>query len=549
MKYLTPLAAAFLAITGLLEAAPRLVVSTASLLPESQVDFVFEKPMVGADSLGKEVENKLVGIEPAWPGKLFWKSPTVAEFRAGALPSIGTKYQFAINSGVKHEDGSDVEKGKFGSVSTESFRILASQIPNRYSSGYSAATGSWLIAFNDDVDPGAIAGFFGFSSEMNQRVAPDVRHATAGEAGYYRTSYLPWQNRLDPEEHREAVPPESAVKNIVIVTPNSPLPIANNWELRVLKGLPNSVKSTTLGGDIAYRIGKVEAFKRTGASAVVGRDTPRHVVVSFNEILPENFSANLVSISPEVAGMVLETDGKSLSIKGDFSEQDEYVISVGKGFESAQARALSNPGSQKVQFERVTPRLALPSEDEAQLAKGLRKYAIDTVNISKVKIRIKRLTGKGAVRAFQGYRNYTGNGPDWEGIANTAILPYSLIPGETLVEKEIETGIDVDRGRTLEFAWDEILPAGTDFGSLFVDVVGVPHKDADSDSEARRTVHRAAHRSWTWLEIYRRFGPAFRLFLRNRKAASRCDDRYLRRGCRKEILHKNRCKRPCYSPA
>ena len=483
MKYLTSLSAVILAISGLSEAAPRLLVSTASLLPESQVDFVFEKPMVGADSLGKVVENKLVGIEPALPGMLFWKSPTVAEFRPGALPSIGTKYEFAVNSGVKHEDGSDVEKGEFGSVSTESFRILASRIPNRYSSEYSAATGSWLIAFNDDVNPGAIAGFFGFSSGKNQRVAPDVRHATAGEAGYYRTRYLPWRSRLDPEKHREAVPPEASVKNIVIVTPNSPLPIADNWELRVLKGLPNVVKSATLDRDIAYRIGKVEAFKRTGASAVVGRDTPRQIVVSFNEILPENFSANLVSISPEVAGMVVETDRKALSIKGDFSAHDEYVVSVGKGVESAQARMLSNPGSHKVKFERVAPRLALPSEDEAQLAKGLRKYAIDTVNISKVKIRIKRLSGKGAVRAFQGYRNYTGNGPDWEGIANTAILPYSLIPGETLVEKEIETGIDVDRGKTLEFGWDEILPAGTDFGSLFVDVVGIPHEDADTDTK------------------------------------------------------------------
>lgn len=130
------LAAVYLSLVFPLGAAPRLVVSSPSLAPESQIDFVFEKPMVDADSLGKEVDNELVGIDPAWLGKLFWKSPTVAEFKADALPMIGTKYKFSINSGVKHEDGSDVAKGEFGSVSTEQFRILASQIPNRYSSGY-----------------------------------------------------------------------------------------------------------------------------------------------------------------------------------------------------------------------------------------------------------------------------------------------------------------------------------------------------------------------------------------------------------------------------
>ncbi len=285
---------------------------------------------------------------------------------------------------------------------------------------------------------------------------------------------------MDPERQREAVAPETSVENIVIVTPNSPLPIAEKWVLHVLKGLPNSARSATLGADLAYRIGKVEAFKRTDVSAVVGRDTPREISVTFNEALPENFPANLVSVSPEIPGMVFETDGKTLSIKGDFSGQDDYVVSVGKGVESAGGRKLSNPGNQVVKFGRVSPELALPSEDEAQLAKGLRKYAIDTVNISKVKIRIKRLSGKGTVRAFQGYRNYTGNGPDWKGIEDTAILPYSLVPGETLVEKEIETGVAVDTGKTIEFAWDEILPAGTEFGTLFVDVEGVPHVQAGS---------------------------------------------------------------------
>jgi hypothetical protein len=69
----------FLISAGFGAAAPWLVVSTPSLAPESNIEVIFEQPMVGADLLGKETENKLFTTNPALPGKLFWKAPTIAE--------------------------------------------------------------------------------------------------------------------------------------------------------------------------------------------------------------------------------------------------------------------------------------------------------------------------------------------------------------------------------------------------------------------------------------------------------------------------------------
>jgi hypothetical protein len=56
-------------------------------------------------------------------------------------------------------DGSEIAGGSFGSVRSEPLRILAAQIPNRWSSEYSRSTGGWVIVFNDDVDPAAVSGF------------------------------------------------------------------------------------------------------------------------------------------------------------------------------------------------------------------------------------------------------------------------------------------------------------------------------------------------------------------------------------------------------
>jgi alpha-2-macroglobulin len=481
MKNLYLSALLLMLATGLTQAAPRLAVSTPSLVPESKIDVIFEQPMVSQDMLGKETGNKLVTTKPPLPGKLFWKAPTIAEYRPDGIPALGTEYQFSMEKGAKHLDGSKVGDGVFATVGTEAFRIHTAQIPNRWSQEYSNSTGSWMIVFNDDVDPASVAGFFTFSSASGQRVAPKVEWATAESAGYYRTGYITWANRLDPESQRVQVALETPVRNILMVTPDSPLPVGKGWELRLLKGLPNAGKSAKLSEDLSYAIGDVEPFKMERVFPVVSSETPREIHLSFNEMLPENIDAALVSITPPVDRMTVIPESKSLRIEGDFSGRDNYVVRLADGLLSASGQKLAYAGNVEVKFERLAAELALPSEAEGQLAKGLRKYAISTVNISKVSIRVKQLSGKGSVRAFQGYRSYTGRGPNHTGIEPTSLLPYALVPGQTIYEKEIELGTAVDTGKNIELSWDEILPEGTDFASLFVDVIGTPHPEANAE--------------------------------------------------------------------
>lgn len=459
--------------------APRLVVSTPSLLPESEIDVIFDQPMVEQEDLGKEVVNELFATEPALPGKLFWKAPTIAEFRPDSIPSLGTKYSFVMEKGLKHLDGSEVEAGEFANVSSEAFRILTARIPNRWSGNYTRSTTSYLIVFNDDVDAESIAGFFTYSSSKNGSVAPMVVHATAEQAGYYRTSYLPWKSRLGPEKHRAKVDPDEPVKNILIVSPISPLPVAKNWVLQVLKGLPNSDQSTTLGADVSYTIGEVAPFRFGDAYAQVSVSSPRSILLSFNELLSSEVDASAISVSPEPEGMEVSVNGKNLRIEGDFNEYDKYTVTLSKGVISSGGQNLSNPGSREIEFERLEPELALPSKDEAQLAFGKREYEISTINLASVTIRIKKLEGKGAVRTFQGYRNYTGVGPNWTQIEPVSVLPFSLVPGKTVLEKTIDLGTNVDTGRNLTLSWDDLLPEGTDFASLFIDVIGTPHPMAE----------------------------------------------------------------------
>ncbi|MFK7851354.1 MAG: alpha-2-macroglobulin [Akkermansiaceae bacterium] len=465
-------------------AKPRLTVSTPSLVPESEVDVIFNQPMVSEELLGKEVENTLVKIEPSIPAKLFWKAPTIAELRFQENPEIGNEYRFSVSGDLKHVDGSAVEKGEFSKVSTESFRIYTARINNRWGRDYSPATAAWMIVLNDDVDPEKIAGFFSFGSKTNQSVAANIRHANAKEAGYFRTNYLAWKNRQDPKIQRAKVAPETLVKNIVVVSPNSPLPAGKDWSLRVLKGLPNEGKSTALKSDMSYRIGTVEAFKVSSVSTSLSATSPRRLVVRFNRVIAQDLAENAILVSPEPPNLSKKINGKALILDGDFSGFDQYKVSVAKSVVSASGDSLSSAKDFSVTFKRLNPYLALPSQDEAQFANGQREYQIDTTNLSKLKIRIKKLDGRGIVRAMQGYRNYTGNGPDYSGINPVSIIPYSLISGETVVEKEIDLGIEVDTGKRYEISWDEWLPADLKKATLFLDVIGTPH--LKSGEEAKR---------------------------------------------------------------
>ena len=126
-------------------AAPRLVVSTPTLVPESKIDLVLDQAAAETTELGKTVENTWLDIKPALPGKLRWKAQNIAEFLPDHPPALGATYTFSIPKDRKHLDASAVPDGKFATLAAEEFRIITSHSPNRWSDDYSASTATWTL--------------------------------------------------------------------------------------------------------------------------------------------------------------------------------------------------------------------------------------------------------------------------------------------------------------------------------------------------------------------------------------------------------------------
>lgn len=485
MKNHLPVIAAILSIPLTAAAAPRLVVSTPSLVPESQIDLVLDSPAIAISELGKTVDNSWLEIQPALPGKLLWKAQNIARFIPAQAPAIGATYTFSISPNHTHLDQSAVPGGKFATLVSEPFRVITANAPNRWSQDYSPSTGAWLIVFNDAVDPAAAAAFVSFCSNSGQRVAARLEPATVERAGYYTNQYKPWAARF-PNTVTPETTPESPVSNIIVATPVSPLPVGDGWTVSVLKGLPNLSANARLAEDSGYGIGKIEPFKTADIKPRVVADEPRLVIIHLNQPapkkLPDDFLETCIEISPRPENLRAEAEGREIQLSGNFSDDDTYTVTLKPPFTSRGGLQLAEALTKKITFEHLKPHIAFPSEDVGQLANGNRKYRMLTLNLESARVRIKKLAGADLIRAFQGYRHFTGNGPNDESIQPTAPVPYPLIVGTPVADLEIPLGNPIDTTKIITLNWDEVLPKDTRYGVLFVEASGKCHATCDTEN-------------------------------------------------------------------
>jgi len=468
--------------TAGLMAAPRLFVSTPTLIPESGIELILDRPVVPDDAVGKPAANDWLVVEPALPGKLEWKAPNVARFLPDQAPTLGTSYKFSVRGGHKHLDQTPVPAGVISTVESTPFQIESKTALDRNADGYSPRKASYLLTFNDDVDPAVAAPFFLFENKAGVRIAARTERATAGQAGVTSLDTYSWTQRFARAKAKTPVDPNATrpgndpfVQGLV-VTPLTILPVGQGWKLSVLPGLPNAAANARLRDNSSQALGDIDPLRVSEINAVTTVDKPREILVGFNLALPKTISAELlkasIHIAPELENMTATVDEEGLHIHGDFKDVDGWEITVTPPLASYDGRVLSPAKNKKLLFKHLDPELTLPSTEEAQLAAGSRRYSIETVNVQKVDVRARQLSGENLIRAFQGYRHYTGQGPDGAEVKPTAPVPFELISGPTVLNKSFELGKGVDTSGKVTLEWDKVLPGAPKHGTYFLEATG-----------------------------------------------------------------------------
>lgn len=465
-------------------AAPRLHLNTTDIQPQSEIDLILDKPVISNNQVGKTVPNKLLTAKPALDGELIWKGPAIARFVPREIPKIGTTYTFSITPGNTHLDGTPIPDGMVGHVSTPALQVDFTTTPNRYDENYSLRSGEWYLRFNDQIDPTAAAPFLVFVDKAGNKVPANVRRPIYRELKYPGYVSATWSERMAAKDSAptEAQKPDEVtpIKNGLLVSPVSPLPIGQEWNLHLLAGLPNADNTSKLAVSSKRWIGNIDPVEITSAEAQTIANQPRIITLRFNANLPKEPTAfaSFVTIQPTPANLVLRSKDNELTIDGDFSTSGKWAVEVREGMPTADGRPVNKTFRKELVFRDLEPRIALPSQEEAQLAEGARKYRIETVNTAKLHVRIKKLEGVPLLRALQGYRQYTGNGPNDEEISPQAMIPYELLDGKTVVEQDFAGISKPNTSTQIELQWDELMKhvegGAPKFTAFFLDVRGIP---------------------------------------------------------------------------
>jgi len=470
--------------TSGIQAATTLRVSTTTLVPESKYQIIFERAVIADDQVNQVVANTIMNITPALPGKIHWKASNIADFIPDGPPALGVTYTFSINKGLVDRDGKEVPAAKLKTAATESFRVQGSRRVSK-SLDYTR-TPHYYVYFNDAVNPENAARYFVFKNKAGMMVAANVRQAIWGDikSRYYRGTT--WQSRFDNARvgKKAAVPtdPNTKITNAVMVTPANPLPVGDGWYLFVLKTAPNASNTASVKDGRSIFIGDVDPFELQSVTPYVAADKPRELHVSFNSRMPQDLTqaqlAGVIQTSPELKNAKFKVLGKKVIVSGDLRDHDKWKVTVNPTISSTNGLAMAKPVSQDIEFKTLPSGLALPAFDSAQYANGNRLYALDTVNIASVRIRVKQLTPDDAVRTMQGYRHYTGNGHNNSDISPETPLPYSLINGKTVYDRTVFLDNKIDTSRDLSIDWNEVLPKDQRTTTFFVSVEGTAKENA-----------------------------------------------------------------------
>jgi len=474
----------------LLTAAPELQLDTPEIRPGSSIQITFDKPVVNADVLGKQVEQNIVTTKPKVDGKISWLAPSIARFIPTGAPPIGKEITFTLRKGLKHIDGTPVPAVELRKVKTAPFayeyadRNGTRRMPEFY------------LRFNDAISPDAAAPYFSFRDKAGQSVAAKARRALWSDIHYTSRIGPTWGQAFHAWERPEEtdLKASDAFPTGLIVTPASPLPVGEDWRLVMLPGIPNTSRTAVTTAEQSRWAGTISPFAISVIKARTVVDQPRSITIELNKSIDEETTsaqlAKFISIDPVPTGLKMTAKGTQLIIlDGDFSQQDTWKITVKDGFRADDGLAIREGLEKTVTFKNLHPQVLLPSRDEAQLASGSRDYPIRTINVESIRVRIKKLSGDDAIRAFQGYRHYSGDGPGSTRIKKTHSIPFELVNGTVIADVTIPLDGPVDTSRTTTLDWSKYLPADEPHALLFLSVDSTP--EPGLTGEKRPTVSQA----------------------------------------------------------
>ena len=443
----------------------------------------FPSPMISAAGVGEAVDAaNVLEIKPAWRGKFRWQSTRSGTLDLEGLLPLGDGWRIALKKGLKNLAGQPVEATPVLAVGQP---LVVRESSPRYFSPGSESTRQPEITlfFNDAVNPAAVVNAGYFANKQGVRVAVTARTPLVAELGRNPGVTGTWEEQA--QEGRTPVMDTPAV-SVVRVKPVTPLPLGTDWRFQLEAGVTNAPGQARTLAATVINYGSIAPLVVNRVRAEPVLDGGRELHLNFNkklaELKPEQW-ADAVKLNPRPEALTWEASGQSLTVKGGFQHDTNYEVIVPAGLLAADGTRLESPWHSSQKFEAHAPQVSLPAFDHAQWIGGKGEFSFSTANLKKARVQIKRATPETVVFLLNGYATYEYDESHPESSGHTR-LPWPVVPGKSVWEKEMPTTVKLDQSESFGFKWDEVLGGKRQPGIYFVNVEG----EAKDEVTARQTL-------------------------------------------------------------
>ena len=470
----------------------KLTVDTGIFQPGSVASIEFPFPMATAARLSQPLAEGRVTIDPPFAGVWKWNTPTEAKFYPEEAGTPGRMYKVSITGDMTSPDGKKVAPGQVGTIQTAPFVLERVERENYYGGRSIDREPRCYLWFTDAVEPSATKGKLEFRDFAGRIIPAKVRMATRAEQSRFYSVPRSWTERYnDLQKTPEAATPvttgsvdmNAAVPHVLLVEAASLLPEGKDWRLVVKSGISGLTGSTPTPE--AKESGKWTiaplVFVDSSAGTNAEKNQPeKRIFLNFNKTLKKEGVESFIKISPEVPGLEMDTTYNGVSLTGSFQNEVNYRVVIAPGVAAGDGITMGYESVTWARFEALTPFVQIPTQDVAQFNVGRRQYAVHSVNMGSVRLRVRALGSGELARTLQAFDNYTGRVRTGSEIRTKSPLPMELVPGTDVFDKTFNySEAPWDTVQTAAIDWTELL-GNRKPTALFVSVESRARKDFSS---------------------------------------------------------------------
>ncbi|HEY2342670.1 MAG TPA: hypothetical protein VGH90_06560, partial [Chthoniobacteraceae bacterium] len=246
----------------------QLTLSSQSLDATTTFEIGFSEPMVVQKVVGKENQKAPLVFTPALKGSFTWLDSYRGVFVPKEPMALGTNYKISLRKGLEKADGKPFPVQNWSeTVSTPQPMVTRAWATESMTPLDVTAHPHVAVLFNMNVTPEAAAPFVKFVNAKGGEASAHLERATEGRFGitlFTQGSSAPDNDLSWRDQFLQAgrAPAERTYTraNLLWVSPEKPLPVADGWKLVVAAGLPASDEPLKLAETANIAIGDVKPF-------------------------------------------------------------------------------------------------------------------------------------------------------------------------------------------------------------------------------------------------------------------------------------------------